>query len=397
MAETTAKYAFLGAPYLGGVYTVYRSLRTGLARRGVEVRWVGGGRHAAAVMLDPAWAEEQPHGHAIHDPTSEAATGLAICRHLEEGGYDGVIVNVRMRPVEMNVVRYLDSPMRRIMIVHSAQPGTYGPAAALRPYVHATVGVSPRVRDDLVRRWGFSADRTFAVLNGVDVDEFVAADRVVTGPLRLIYLGRVEERQKGVFWLPAIMERLKDLDVTLTVAGDGPDLEALRDRCQYFDDRVTFTGGLSRDRVPETLAAHDVLLMPSRWEGLGLSLVEAMAAGCVPVVSRLRGVTEVVVRQGEDGLLFPVGDVRQAALHVRELAEDDERRRRMAIQARRTVAERFDLGTMAESYLEIMRLIAKDQWERRPVARDRWSYPARFSSRWRRMVPESVKRWILAR
>ncbi len=393
--RSNLKLAFLGAPYLGGVYVVYRSLRRGLAAHDIDVQWVGAGPHAHAIMADPAWSHEHPHGHVVHVPHSDHETGRALCAHIEAAGFDGVFVNVRMRPVEMNVVRYLPRRIRRVMIVHSTQPGTYGPAASLRDYVHATIGVSHRVRDDLVHRLRFDPHRTYAIYTGVDGTEFPDRLERNHGPLRLLYLGRIADREKGVFWLPCIMDHLADVKVHLTIAGEGPDLPELRARCASMNGRVEFAGGVSRERVPEWLSRHDVLLMPSRWEGQGLSLVEAMAAGCVPIVPALAGVTDRVVSHGRDGYLVDVGDCISMAKHVRQLALSDERRRAMSDAARKSARGRFTVERMADAYCGVLSQIASDELNRSAISADAWDYPRSFDSRLRRMVPERVKRWIL--
>jgi glycosyltransferase involved in cell wall biosynthesis len=391
------RYAFIGAPYLGGVYTVYRSLRASLAEHEVEVRWVGTGEQALRVMVEPAWACEQGNGEAIHEPASEVAEGAALCRHIEATGYDGVFVNVRMRPVEMNAARHLPASIRRIMIVHSTQPGTYGPAGSLRGFVHATVGVSPRIRDDLVRRRGFDTATTHCIYTGVDIGEFAPAARGPGDGLRLLYLGRIEERQKGVFWLPQIMSHLTQQPISLTIAGDGPDLVELRRRCAPLGDRVRFLGGVPRHEVPAVLMKHDVMVMPSRWEGLGLSLVEAMAAGCVPVVSDLKGVTDSVITHKVDGLLFRVGDAAEAARQIMTLAHDFRKLMVMSEAARTTVAQRFGLEMMGHAYAGLIANIRDADLSMAPLSLERWSYPMSFNNPIRRLVPESLKRWMLAR
>lgn len=80
----------------------------------------------------------------------------------------------------------------------------------------------------------------------------------------------------------------------LIVAGDGPDREKLGTLARELDveSRVRFVGFVT-DRV-QVLSSYDVILFPSRREGLPLGLLEAMAAGCVPIVTRISGMPEVV-------------------------------------------------------------------------------------------------------
>jgi len=77
-----------------------------------------------------------------------------------------------------------------------------------------------------------------------------------------------------------------------------------------------------RENVPAVLAEADIYVFPSRYEGFGLSLVEAMACGCVPVASAIHGVTDTIVDDGGTGRLFPIGDWQRAADCIVRLTAD---------------------------------------------------------------------------
>jgi glycosyltransferase involved in cell wall biosynthesis len=392
------RWAFLVHPHLGGTWTVFAALRQGLAAHGIELRWVGLGEAAAAARADPAWAPERERGEAIHLPgAGEAEAGMATARHLAAAGYEGVFVNVLACPVQTNAVRYLPAGLRRIMLVHSITPGTYAAARAMRRHVHATVGVSERIQDDLVRRHGFAPALTRAIPNAVDLARFLAEQhqaRAPGTPWRLLSLGRIEETAKGLFWLPPILAGLDGLPWRLTVAGDGPDRAELRHRLASFGNRVAFTGPMAPAAVPALLARHDLFLMPSRFEGFGQTLVEAMAAGCVPVASRLHGVTDRIVAHGEDGLLFPVGDVAAAAAGIRALLAAPERHGRMAALARERVQGRFDLERQAAAYAALVEAVAAMPEHAVAVAAGRWSCPRGLRPGLRTRLPEPVKRLL---
>lgn len=100
-------------------------------------------------------------------------------------------------------------------------------------------------------------------------------------PMRFLFVGRLTD-QKG-------LERLAPFFTaaqigSLTVLGDGPERKSLEDA---FGDRARFCGQVPREVVAQAMMDHDVLLMPSRWEGHPFTLLEAMAGGCIPLVQRL--------------------------------------------------------------------------------------------------------------
>ncbi|MDX6752571.1 glycosyltransferase family 4 protein [Geminicoccaceae bacterium 1502E] len=391
------RFAYFGIPHIGGTHTVYRSLRAGLQRHGIEVRWLGVGPPATAALADPAWKEDRDHGEAVEvTDGDEAALGRAMTRHVVERGYDGVFVNVLASPLQTNAVRYLPSDVMRIMIVHNVTPGTYAAARAVAPWVHAVAGVSERIRRDLVDRHGLPRDRTVAIPNAVELARFNLSRAPRNGgPLRLLSLGRLEDSSKGVLWLPELMQRLAEADVTLTIAGDGPNREELAGRLAGLHDRVRLVGRVAPEDVPALVAEHDAFLMPSRYEGFGQTLVEAMAAGCVPVASRIAGVTDRIVAHGEDGFLFAVGDMAAAAGFVRELAASPARLAAMAGAARRNVQGRFDLERQAAAYAGLIGRIAADPPQiAAPLPLECWHYPRGLRPGLRTRLPEPVKNFL---
>lgn len=388
------KFAYFGIPHTGGTYTVYHSLREGLAPHGIQVSWVGTGTSAQAALDDPAWAHERARGVALAtDTDNDKRQAQALLEHLESAGYDGVFVNVLASKVQTNAVRYLYPHLLRVMLVHSISIGTYAAARSIRDHVHATVGVSPRIRTDLVCKFNFVAQHTQSIPTAVNLTPFTQVQRADTeGPLRLITLGRVIDSDKGVFWFPKIIEQLDGIPVMLTVVGDGPDLAELKRRCAHLKDRVIFRGRIAPMDVPGMLANHDVFLFPSRFEGLGLSLVEAMAAGCIPVASRIRQVTDFVITDGQDGLLFKVGDVQGAAHAIKCLAQDRPLLTRLSQAARQNVHDRFQLKDMAAAYAKLLREIKQSPPPiSEPLPMTSWAYPRGLKPGLRTYLPKGIK------
>lgn len=132
--------------------------------------------------------------------------------------------------------------------------------------------------------------------------------------------------------------------------GDGRQrAEALAGELQ-LGDRVHFAG-IRRD-VPALLAASDVFVMASLWEGLGLVFLEAMAAGLPVLSTQVSAIPEVVVH-GETGVLVPPGEVAPMAEALVSLAGDPARRGALAAAGGARVTERFGLERMWAETLEL--------------------------------------------
>jgi glycosyltransferase involved in cell wall biosynthesis len=128
-------------------------------------------------------------------------------------------------------------------------------------------------------------------------------------------------------------------DVSLLVAGEGPDREALemRARALGIADRVRFLGPQPRERVVELFRAADATILSSSWENFPHTVVEALAVG-TPVLAMEAGGVAEVVRDGVNGLLVPAGDTPALAAAVQRYFADPALRERLRGQAAASVA-----------------------------------------------------------
>ncbi|KQT05132.1 hypothetical protein ASG42_21670 [Rhizobium sp. Leaf391] len=389
------KFAYFVKPHIGGTYTVFTQLRSGLAAHGITVEWLSLQRHAQDGYID--WSDAMAHGAFV--PVAASARQQDEARALEVAirlrGYDGIFVNVLADPVETNIVHYLPNNLLRVMIVHNITPGTYAAASAIRNRVHATACVSDRCRKDLISKYGFSPSQTFVVPNAVDATAVTGLRRTAQSGkgLRVIALGRIEDSSKGVFWLPKILAGLPD-DVDLTIAGDGPDLPELKQRFSGFGSRVRFLGYVSPEKVLPLMMEHDAFIMPSRFEGFGITIVEAMATGCVPVVSRISGVTDTIIDHGKNGLLFQVGDVVEAIDFIKRLRDGDVRRQLSAAGQERALSQ-FNIELMAARYADILHGLQGTQAMQPPaLPMEAWALPSGLRPGLRRLIPRYLKNWL---
>ena len=151
--------------------------------------------------------------------------------------------------------------------------------------------------------------------------------------------------------LPAIVKEAPA--ARLCLVGDGPDRPALEAEARALGvaDRVLLAG--AHEEVAPFLAAADLLVAPSRNEGLGKALVEAMALGLPVVATRVGGIPAVVA-DGQTGSLVPPDDPPALARAVGALLKDPELRRR-AGEAGRRRAEQFSLAAMESRLLGLYR------------------------------------------
>lgn len=165
-----------------------------------------------------------------------------------------------------------------------------------------------------------------------------SAKPIVFTPARL-------DKQKG---LPYLLEAAAMVpEAVFVLAGDGPERQALEAQVHQLgiSDRVVFLG--YRQDIPDLLACCDVFVLPSLYEGLPLSVLEAMAAG-KPVIATAIGGTDEAVVHGETGLLVPAAAAAAIAGAIRALLADPVLAQRLAAAGKARVQQQFSMETMVQ-------------------------------------------------
>lgn len=220
-----------------------------------------------------------------------------------------------------------------------------GLPAPLRPVVarllraDRVVVLAPGAREIYTTRLGLPEDRVVVLTNPVEWPAAVPDRDPHTGTVEAVFLGRFIDR-KGVFDLVAALGGLHGAHrarLHVTLAGHG-DADAVRRAvtANGLDGAVeirTWIGPAERD---ELLGAAQILLLPSWWEGLPMSVLEGMAWGLCPVVTPVGGLA-TLIRDGDNGVVVPVGDPPALTAALDKLLSDDEVRVRLGARARESV------------------------------------------------------------
>jgi glycosyltransferase involved in cell wall biosynthesis len=165
----------------------------------------------------------------------------------------------------------------------------------------------------------------------------------------ILTAARLDE-QKGLRYLVEAAARVPEAQ--FVIAGDGPERASLEAQvsARGLQDRVIFLG-FRRD-IPELLAVCDLFVLPSLYEGLPVSLLEAQAAG-KPVIATAIGGTDEVVVSGETGLLVPPADPAGLATAIRTLLADPSIGRRLALSGRARIQQEFSAGGMVRQVTQV--------------------------------------------
>ena len=191
--------------------------------------------------------------------------------------------------------------------------------------------------------------------NGVTLPEHVviSPSPPISPSPHLLTMGRLT-RQKGIDVLFRAMTRLRDLDFTLDIAGDGPDRQLLESMARELGlaERVRFLGWVPRERIPQTFANASAFVLASRIEGMPNVVLEAMAYARPVICTRVFGAAELV-ENGLTGMLVDIEDEAQLADALRALITDAQARARMGAAGRARIEALFTWKRTAQSYLEL--------------------------------------------
>ncbi len=208
----------------------------------------------------------------------------------------------------------------------------------------AVVAVSEYTRGLALKHYSVPIE---VIPNGVRLPEEGAGS--VGDPPRLIFAGRFQP-QKNLLFLAEALGRVADLPWRCTMFGDGPTRPAVEARLRELGlaDRVAMPGWVSGESVWQALGESDLLVMPSRSEGLPVVGVHALARGVAIAATRAGGLAELV-EDRVNGRVCDVGDQDGYAAALRWCLEDRDRLGALK-RGSRELAARYDIRRVAQAY-----------------------------------------------
>lgn len=299
-----------GDPQLQTMLVLRRKRNTSEARvdalraQGLQVQVVSNWLHALTVWelrkIIRAWKPDVvfAHGFSDHIWGRQAAVAEGVPRifHVEHNARE----------------RYTPQRLRQ--------------ALALASHTEASIGVSEGVRTSLIER-GFAPQQCLAIPNGIALERFpdsLLPARWQDRTSAIVMASRFARQKDQATLIHALaLLRARGVVTGLHLAGAGSarlqrQTQALV-RQLGLQQQVHFWGNVAD--LPQRLATTQVFVLSTRWEGMPLALVEAMAAGCACIGSDVVGVREVI-EHGRTGLLVPAGDAAALAQALQQLLQN---------------------------------------------------------------------------
>lgn len=255
----------------------------------------------------------------------------------------------------LDIIRWLPTP--KVLTVHDTRVHL----RTANKY-HAIYGISEAVCADIVTRC--PATSPTVVHNGICPSKIPQKTRYGQHPFRVVQVSRLYHEKKGQDILLRALHCMSDVieggQVVVDFIGEGPSMEYLKKLASELGVArwCRFLGARPRRMLYEQLHTYDLLVQPSRYEGFGLTIVEAMAAGVPVLVSNIEGPMEII-DNGKYGYYFQVGDYldcSQKIAHIMKKSECQtlpEQLQGIAEYAR----QRFNITDTANLYLDAYRKV----------------------------------------
>jgi phosphatidyl-myo-inositol alpha-mannosyltransferase len=280
---------------------------------------------------------------------------ISLRRELKAGNYDVVHVHEPLAPlVGWDAMVFRGAPVVGTFHAYSTKAFPNHTATLLGArrrmnQLSARIAVSEAAAWT-GRRW-FGGDYT-VVPNGVDIEAAPQGQKPPSDELRLLFVGRAEERKGLPVLLAAFQALVEHVPSRLTIVGADPEEISRRVSDPDVMNHIDVLGKVSDSILWRQLGEADLLCAPSlAGESFGMVLIEAMAAGTGVVASAIAGYSDVVTN-GVDGILVPPADPQALAEELQLLAHEPERIKAMGEAGRRS-AERYAWPRIAEEVTEV--------------------------------------------
>lgn len=225
------------------------------------------------------------------------------------------------------------------------------------------IAVSKTIYNELLKSFQISPEKVTYIPNGVDTNYFKPAK--YKQPI-ILYAGRLSRRKNVKTLIKAFADfkhKNRDRECKLVIVGEGEEKTHLVKLTKRFNitNNVVFLTNISSRQLRTLYSFASIYVLPSKAEGLPLSMLEAMASGCAIIATKVPGIVDVV-EHGSTGLLVEPDNVKQLAQALEQLLSDPNLRRRLSTNAREVVIREYSWDRVAEKTIKVYRRVIEEHW-----------------------------------
>jgi len=222
--------------------------------------------------------------------------------------------------------------------------------------------VPSRYLAEMVKNWGVPEGKIKVIYNGVDfkpldISKEEARKKIGIAGNIILSIGRLVP-WKGFRMVIKIMPRLLEINqfFRLVIVGDGPERKTLESIVKNLrlENKVYLVGRKSKEELAVYMAAADIFVLNTAYEGFSHQILEAMAAG-LPVITTAVGGNREIIRQGENGFMVKYNDEFNLIEAIKTVWQMEELRTRFIEEGAKTV-EHFSPERMIEETINLIRI-----------------------------------------
>jgi glycosyltransferase involved in cell wall biosynthesis len=340
------KILFIGKPGMGGGYTRFLYLKENLKEYELILASVG--------KLEKKSKNEPDFfvniGADFCRKTEKRKLTLEFIKYCKE---EEISIIIPMNsPIVVGAIPFLPIETKVVQIVNSDTPRVYKYVTEHIAYVSQLVCLSKRQFDHLSKKLSNEHKNKLKIIpHGLKIN-YEELPYNNSEKLKIGFLGRVHQGHKNVFLIPEILKNLS-IDYEFQLIGDGPDKAQLLSRFEKYGISIIDHGFVANESIGKIIKKWDILLFSSFYEGFGITLIECMNQGVVPIANLLPGITDMIIEDQVSGFLVKDNRVKDYVNILEGLNQDRSRLQQLKENSRKRVIEKFDLVHVIYQYQKV--------------------------------------------
>lgn len=339
MIKNKYKIALCGQPNYGGNYSRFQYFSEGLREFDFTLLQVG--KINDEIISDSHFVNIGAH---LPIKSNKKELALLLLNYLIDNNFD--ILIPMNSPTAVSIIPFLPANIKVINIVNSNTQRVYKYVTEHSDFVSKIICISLQQKKEISEQSSL-LDKLVLIPHGQAIDSFFKKQH--NKILTIGFLGRIHDGHKGCFIIPNILKRI-NTPYILEIVGDGPDTGLLLNKLDEKRVNYKFIGFKSGKEKEEIISKWDIMLFPSKVEGFGLTLIECMKYGVIPIANKISGITDDIITDGIDGFIIEGNNPEIFTSKIEYLFENPQKMREISDAAKQTVEDRFDLKTILIRY-----------------------------------------------
>jgi glycosyltransferase involved in cell wall biosynthesis len=282
-----------------------------------------------------------------------------VINNINKINPDYIIINYNA--VAHYILKYVKK-RKIISVIHNDLPDFYRIAKINYEKIDAWIAPTPRIKKGFIE---FTKnhklnDKVHIIEHGVSICENKIELKKDDDAFNICFVGALF-KHKGVHLIPDIFEACHKVcpNSRLTIIGDG---EEKRYLVSEFNKRniskyVNIKGLLTQEETRKELKKMNALLFPTQVEAFGLVIVESMMEGVIPVVSRIRGITDVIINNEVNGFLIENNNINEFSEKLISIGKNKMMSNIMSEKAKKYAIDKYSIERMMKEYVELINKI----------------------------------------